>query len=189
MNQTTRQHLDNLQSKNPDKRYASFQYIMEQTEKPVDWAYEAWTELLALLENGDNHERSIAAQVLSNLAKSDPEGRLLNDYDKLLAVTKDERFVTARHALQSLWNVGIVNKDLQQKVIETLRKRFLECTSEKNCTLIRYDILQVFRKIYDSVPDEQLKATVLKLIETEDDKKYRKKYSGLWIDLLKENKG
>ena len=37
--------------------------------------------------------RSIAAQVLCNLALSDPDGRMLTDFPAQLAVTKDERFV------------------------------------------------------------------------------------------------
>jgi len=39
---------------------------------------------------------------MSSLAKSDPK-RMLKELDTLFAVTRDERFVTARHSLQSLW--------------------------------------------------------------------------------------
>ncbi len=55
--------------------------------------------------------------------------------------------------------------------------------------MVRYDILQVFRKVYDEVHDEQLKESCLALIETEDDLKYRKKYSGVWKDVLKIARG
>jgi len=51
----------------------------------------------------DNHQRAIAAQVLSNLAKSDPKSRMLEDLDALFVVRKDERSVTAWHSPQSLW--------------------------------------------------------------------------------------
>jgi hypothetical protein len=43
--------------------------------------------------------RAIAAQVLCNLAKSDPKNRMAKDFQALLNVTKDERFVTARRVL------------------------------------------------------------------------------------------
>jgi hypothetical protein len=114
---------------------------------------------------------------------------MLKDFDKLMAVTKDERFVTARHSLQSLWKVGAAGEELQKKLIDGLSKRFMECVTEKNGTLIRYDIIQVFRRIYDQVNDEKIKDISLALIETEDDQKYRKKYSGLWKDLVKASKG
>jgi len=69
------------------------------------------------------------------------------------------------------------------------RQRFRDCTTEKNGTLIRYDILEVFRKSHDAAPDEQLKQHALALIETEEDPKYREKYSGLWKDLAAKKSG
>lgn len=64
--------------------------------------------------------------------------------------------------------------------MDGLERRFEECISEKNCTLIRYDILQGFQNLYDEVKDEQIKEKALELIETENDLKYRKKYASLW---------
>lgn len=61
-----------------------------------------------------------------------------------------------------------------------LEGRFKECVTEKNCTLIRYDILQGLRQLYDEVKDEIIKENAMELIETEEDLKYRKKYAGLW---------
>jgi hypothetical protein len=95
-------------------------------------------------------------------------------------VTNDLRFVTARHCLQALWRVGVVGKPQQQVYMDGLERRFHECASEKNCTLIRYDILESMRNVYDTVHDEAIKAKALALIETEDDLKYRKKYATLW---------
>ena len=76
---------------------------MEKTEKPATWAYDVWDGFLDGLKHKDNHVRAISSQILSNLAKSDPKEKMLKDFGKLLEVTKDERFVTARHCLQSLW--------------------------------------------------------------------------------------
>jgi len=180
MDKTTRTNLDNLWSEDRELQNKAFYTILEVTDKPVDWAYEAWDELLANLTHKDNHNRAIAAQVLSNLAKSDPKNRMLKDFDKLLAVTKDERFVTARHCLQSLWKVGVVGNKQQKVYMDGLERRFKECITEKNCTLIRYDILQSFRYVYDAVKDEKIKEKALELIETEEDLKYRKKYASLW---------
>jgi hypothetical protein len=132
------------------------------------------------LGHKDNRRRAIAAQILCNLAKSDPKQRMLKDFDALLAVTKDERFVTARHCMQSLWKLGVAGKDQQQKLVDGLAGRFKECITEKNCTLIRYDIIQGLRKLSDEVNDEKIRRKALELIETEEDLKYRKKYASLW---------
>jgi hypothetical protein len=180
MDQTTREHLDNIRSQDRDLQNQAYSYVMETTEKPVDWAYDVWDTMVADLRHKDNHVRAIAAQVLCNLAKSDPEKRILKDYDALLAVTKDERFVTARHCLQSLWKIGLAGKQQQERLVDGLTRRYNECISEKNCTLIRYDIIQDFRNLYDEVKDETLRDKALALIETEEDVKYRKKYATVW---------
>jgi hypothetical protein len=180
MNQTIQTQIENIRSKNPDLQNKAYNYILNLTDKPVDWAYEVWDEMIEGLTHRDNHVRAISAQVLSNLAKNDPKNRMLKDFDKLLAVTKDERFVTARHCLQSMWKVGVAGKKQQKVYMDGLERRFKECIHEKNCTLIRYDILQSFRKVYDKIKDEKIRENALELIETEDDIKYRKKYATLW---------
>jgi hypothetical protein len=167
----------------------AFSYLLEATEKPVDWAYEAWDGLVRGLSDKDNHVRAIATQLLAGLAKSDPEKRMLRDFDALLAVTRDERFVTARHCMQSIWKVGLAGKEQQQRLINGLERRFAECITEKNCTLIRYDILQGLRNLYDNVKDEQIREKALELIEREDDLKYRKKYASVWRGMISREGG
>ena len=184
MDKITRTNIDNLWSEDRDLQNKAFFYILETTDKPVDWAYDVWDEMVENSGHKDNHNRAIAAQVLCNLAKSAPKNRMLKDFDALLAVTKDERFVTAGHCLQSLWKVGTVGKKQQKILVEGLERRFKECLTEKNCTLIRYDIIQGLRRLYDAaaVKDEKIKEKALELIETEEDLKYRKKYASLWRD-------
>ena len=46
--------------------------------------------------------------------------------------------------------------------------------------MIRYDIIQGLRRLNDEVKDETIRQKALKLIETENDLKYRKKYASLW---------
>ncbi len=154
--------------------------IMAATEQPVDWAYLVWDQAVANLTHQDNHNRAIAAQLLCNLAKSDPEERILSDLDKLLAVTKDERFVTARHCLQNLWKVGVAGPTQRARLLGELETRYFECLAEKNWSLIRFDIIQGLHHLYAAVGDEGVKSKALALIDREEDTKYRKKYAGVW---------
>ena len=180
MDKTVRTQIDNIRSEDGDLQNKAFTYILKVTDKPVDWAYEVWDEMVDGLKHKDNHVMAISAQILSNLAKSDPKNRMLKDFEKLLIVTKDERFVTARHCMQSLWKVGVAGKKQQKVYMDGLERRFKECITEKNCTLIRYDILRSMRNVYDELKDGKIKAKALELIETEEDLKYRKKYMSLW---------
>ena len=179
MDSKTPKHLEDLFSENRALQNEAFSYILKETEKPVDWAYEVWDRLVQGLRHKDNHVRAISAQVLANLAKSDPKNRMKKDFPALMAVTGDEKFVTARHTLQSIWKVGL-EKDMQKTVVDALADWFKNCTVHKNCTLIRYDIIQDFRNLYDEVKDETIKKKALELIKTEEDLKYKKKYASVW---------
>jgi hypothetical protein len=176
----TPRRIEELFSSDRNVQYEAVLYFQELTERPVSWAYEVWDVLIEKLRHKDNHQRAIAAQILCNLAKSDPQARMLKDFGALLAVTKDERFLTARHCLQNLWKVGQAGKPQQELLVKGLEKRFHECISEKNCTLIRYDIIVDLRQFYDAVGDGSVRAKALELIETEADLKYKKKYAGVW---------
>lgn len=172
--------MKDLQSQDKKAQDRAFNTLMQATHDPVDWAYALWDDLVRLLSRGDNRQRAIASQVLCNLAKSDAEERMLTDFDALLAVTRDEKFVTARHCLQSLWKVGISGDRQRARVLAGLEQRYRACVSEKNSTLIRYDILQNFKHIFEHSQDASVKAKALELINEEADPKYRKKYASIW---------
>ena len=180
MNTFLQQNFEKLHTRDRERQSQAFDSLIQASEQPVDWAYEAWDTVVADLRHPDNLVRAVAAQVLCNLAKSDPEKRILKDFPALLAVTKDERFVTARHCMQALWKVGVVGEAQKKMLVAGLASRFSQCITEKNCTLIRYDILQSLRNVYDVVKDEKIREMALELIETENDLKYRKKYESLW---------
>ena len=172
--------LEHLWSDDRKLQNEAFLAVMAETDHVVDWAYEVWDEVLLNLSHKDNHNRAIAAQILCNLSKSDPANRILDDFPALFALTKDHRFVTARHSLQALWKIGVSGEPHKKILMEALEHRFDECVSEKNCTLIRYDILQSMRNIYDAKLDEAIREKALEMIDREDDLKYRKKYARLW---------
>ncbi|MEC5425776.1 hypothetical protein QGM71_20115 [Virgibacillus sp. C22-A2] len=180
MDSQMKKEFEKSKSKDKEERYEAYQTILKVTEQKVDWAYEVWDQLLEDLSHKDNHQRSRAAQYLANLAKSDPENKMLQDFPKLWEVTKDEKFVTARHSLQSIWKVGLAGTAQKEMVLEYMVHRFTYCTDEKNYTLIRSDILQNMRNLYNHLDDENIKNKAIELIEIVDDHKYKKKYINIW---------
>ena len=61
-----------------------------------------------------------------------------------------------------------------------LERRYGECITENNGTLVRCDIIQNFRNLYDATGDETIKQKALELIEIENDPRYRNKYASFW---------
>lgn len=152
--------------------------------KPVDWAEATWYEFVALMAHDNNHVRSIAGQTLSNLAQSAPPETAMRDLGKVAAATRDEMFVTARHILQSLWKFGLGTKELRGALLAGLADLFRDSINEKNPTLRRFDIVTGLRALYDETGNDGVLQTARDLISLEDDPKYRKKYSGVWSDLI-----
>lgn len=180
MKKLTKTRLDQRASADGTTQHEAFLYLIKETDKPVEWAYEVWDELVEELTHENNRRRAIAAQLLCNLAKSDPKNKMAKTFPALLEVTRDERFVTARHTIQNLWKVGAAGKKQLKLLLDGTTLRFQECATEKNCTLIRYDLLQGLRTLYDQLGDNKIKKLALELIETETDAKYQKKYQTLW---------
>jgi hypothetical protein len=180
MNDTMKNYFDNLQSENKDLQYDAFNQIMAATNEKVDWAYEVWDQLKEQLTDANNHTRSRAAQFLCGLAKSDQEKRMLKDFPAIWEVTYNNKFVTARHTLQSIWKVGVAGTEQKEMVLKRLADRYIHCGNEKNFTLIRFDIIQGLKNLYDQEMDEEIKNLALDLIEKEEDPKYKKKYATVW---------
>lgn len=177
---SVRKNLNDVWADDAQIQTKAYFFLMKQTEQPVSWAYEVWGELLAGLTHHDNRVRAITAQIFGNLGQSDPKGRLLKDFEKLLAVTRDERFVTARHCLQNLWKVGLGGRQHQDLVMAGFSRRFADCEPEKAKSIIRADIIQGLKQLYQATTREQIKTTALALIESEPDLKLRRKYSAVW---------
>jgi hypothetical protein len=155
----------------------------------VRWADAAWDEFVTLLGHENNHVRSIAGQMLSNLARSVNRETALRDLPKVMATTRDWMFVTARHVLQAIWKYALDLEDVRMALLAELTKRFDECAAEKNATLIRFDIVSGLRTLYDHSSDPAVMRTAQQLISLEGDAKYRTKYARVWRDLSKSPDG
>lgn len=172
--------LDGIRSADRQVQGAAFEALMAATDQTVDWAGDAWDRLVGDLDHRDNRTRAIAAQVLCNLAKSVDAERALTALPALMQVTHDERFVTARHCLQSLWKLGVTGPAQRDAYRQALTNRFEAAGGEKNGTLVRADIVESLRRVHDETDDRMIRDTAERLIGTEPDEKYRRKYTRLW---------
>jgi hypothetical protein len=177
MNKDLQEDFGKLSSIDNGIRSNALQTILTYTDEKVDWLYEVWDDLLAKLDNENSYQRSIAIMVLCNLAKSDREDRLSEALPRLLAHTKDEKFITSRQCIQSIWKAAITNRRNREAVLSHLEKRYRECSDEKHYNLIRQDVIQSIGQIYAEDNDNALQAWSQELIAEETEEKYRKKYT------------
>jgi hypothetical protein len=107
------------------------------------------------------------------------DGRILSALDALVHVTRDERFVTARHCPRSLWKVGLAGPRAPGaahragRPLPRLRHR-----EERHPD--RNDIILGLKKLHDAVADPEAEATAREFIALEPDERYRPTYAGRW---------
>ena len=179
MDKDVKRYMEDLVSSDDKVRMNALDTVLKLTDKKVAWVYDIWDDLFEMLEHENSFHRSIAIKVICNLAKSDSEDRLSKSIDFLLAHTKDEKFITSRQCIQSVWKVAVASKRSRKKVLGLLEKRFRECPDEKHYNLIRTDIIQSIKFIYDTEKDDKLLTSAQTLITEEKDVKYRKKYEAI----------
>ncbi len=171
--------FDNLGSSDDKIRLNALQILLKITEDKVDWVYDAWDDLLEKLDDENSYQRSIAIMLLCNLAKSDTENRLIASLNLLLAHTHDDKFITSRQCIQSIWKAAAASKQNREIVLDHLEKRFRECTEEKHYNLIRQDIIQSIGLLYEEEKDGALLNRAHELVQEEKEEKYRKKYEAV----------
>ncbi len=176
MDLVVKENFNNLGSSDDKLRFISLQYILNITEEKVSWVYEVWDDLLLRLDDDNSYQRSIAIMVLCNLAKSDFQHRLDNSLDRLLAHTQDNKFITSRQCIQSIWKVALTGGKTGEKVIGHLERQFVDCVKDNHYNLIRQDIIQSMRCIYDVNKKADILARAGELVNKEKEEKYRKKY-------------
>lgn len=177
MDKKTKSLVEDLASTNDEVRMNALQTLLKVTESKVGWVYEVWDLLLGKLDHENSYQRSIGVMLLCNLAKSDSENRLATSLDRLLACTKDEKFITSRQTIQNIWKAA-TTKPNRDKVIKHLEKRFTECENEKHFNLLRQDVIRSLMSLHQEIKDTSLISKVQALIAKEKDPKYRKQYEG-----------
>lgn len=163
-----------------DRAYQALRTLFELAEEPVDWAYAVWDDLLDQLSDAEGSKRAFAAQMLARLAISDPEQRMLKDFPALAAVMNDEKPVTARHTLQTLWRVGLAGDEQKAMVLEALETRYRESPEGRKGRIVRRDAITALAGLAKATADPTVEARARALIATERDDKEAKKQDAAW---------
>ena len=179
MDKAVKESIDNLEATDNEIRFNALQTVLKLTEDEVDWVYDIWDKLVGKLNHENSYQRSIAIMLLCNLVKSDTENRLDASLELLLAHTKDEKFITSRQCIQNIWKVAAASKSRREKVVDHLEERFRECADEKHYNLIRQDVIQSMKFLYDQEKDDALLTRAQTLMMAEHEEKYRKKYRSI----------
>jgi hypothetical protein len=170
--------MERLKSAKDDERYSALTELLAITEEKVPWFAEYREELAAKLADANSYQRSIGAMLLANLAKSEGKkgefGKLL---PALMGLVDDEKFITERQYLQSVWKVALVDPAYEKQIVAQLRAEFAACAAKKHANLLRLDIVAGLAKIMAGTGEAGMRPEIEALIATEEGEKERTKYS------------
>ncbi len=173
MNTSIQESYQDTKSPDDQIRLKAFTGLLALSEHPVDWVYEVWDDLISRLRDPNSYQRAIALMLLCNLAKSDSQCRIGQVLPEILSHTKDEKFITSRQCIQSVWKIAVYQPMVRDEVVHHLTNRFNECANEKHANLLRLDMIQSLRKIDKG---GNLKELIDSLIASEPEEKHRASY-------------
>lgn len=94
-----------------------------------------------------------------------------------MGLVDDEKFITERQYLQSVWKVALVDPAYEKKIVAQLKAEFAACAAKKHVNLLRLDIVASLAKIMAGTGEAGMRREIEALIATEEGEKERKKYS------------
>ena len=100
--------------------------------------------------------------------------------DKLLRLTEEENLVVSRQTLQSIWKAAAKDKEIQKRVVDHLVGLYDRSSRIKHGNLVRQDIVQSLRNLYDTNGETAIREKAYRLIEKEQNPIYRKKFASYW---------
>ena len=171
--------FDQIEGSDDQARVSAYLEVLSRKDSPAE-VYSQWSRFAAMLGHSSNHIRSIGGQLFSHFAASDPEGRIWGLWERWKAVATDKMFVSARHTLQASHRFALAGEEHKRRLLDYYQERFRSCTSEKNTTLIRYDLQVCLREVYNQQPDPAVATLARGLILEETDPKYQTKYNTAW---------
>jgi len=173
--------MERLKSARDDERYSALTELLAITEEKVPWFAEYREGLAAKLADANSYQRSIGAMLLANLAKSEGKkgefGKLL---PALMGLVDDEKFITERQYLQSVWKVALVDPAYEKRIVAQLKSEFAACAAKKHANLLRLDIVAGLAKIMAGTGKAGMRREIEALIATEEGEKERKNTQPPW---------
>lgn len=176
MNEDVPTLIEMLSLKDDNARYSAFQALLRLTETPVDWFGSYREVLVGKLADENSYQRSIAAMLLCNLAKSAKSGEFDAILDAMMPLADDEKFITQRQYLQNIWKVAIADGAYRDRIVRQMIEEFNLSAARKHCNLLRLDILSTMIRIMRHEDAEDLRNAIGAMIDSETDEKSRKKY-------------
>lgn len=147
--------LEWLNSKNDDIRYNAF-LLLKEVSKQTSYVYPYWNVFVEKLASDNSYQRSIGSMILAENSKWDEDNLWLSTIDQYLSCCDDEKFITARQAIQGLKNLVIFKSELHSKIANFLMNIDVLKRKDSQRKLLLMDILYILIEINKINPNDNI---------------------------------
>jgi hypothetical protein len=153
--QARQEILAGIVAKDDVYRFNCFQVLYQISQEQPHALYPEWNYFVELLDSDNSYHRSIAAQLIANLAQADAENRLEGFFDRYFALLDDEKIITARQFAQHVGRIARAKPHLQARVAERLLAVDQTHHTESRKDLLKGDIIAAFDEFFADSPDQE----------------------------------
>ena len=153
-----------LGEKNNDIRYAAFLTLQKRSMAYSD-VYPFWDMLAQKLDHENSYQRSIGVMLLAENIRWDTGNKLDAVLEKYTDRFRDEKFITARQAIQSLSSWLPKRPDKYPVVLEKMTSISVEELPPTQRRMILLDVLQALLLMKEPAPSEEAAAYIFRALD------------------------
>jgi hypothetical protein len=136
--------IQTLNEKDDAVRYNAFLLLQSSSrESPVVYKY--WGDLEQKLESSNSYQRSIGEMLIAENVRWDKEDRFSKTISKYLSCCNDEKFITARQAIQGLAIVLKTTNKFDAEIKQSLFNFRLSRYKDNQQKLVNKDIAYILK--------------------------------------------
>jgi hypothetical protein len=138
--------IDCLTEKDDKLRYNGV-LLLQANSRQFPRVYQQWDALTEKLENSNAYQRSIGVMLIAENVRWDTEGKFTKTIDRYLSCCMDEKFITARQAVQELTSIITATSSYNDKIKETLAHYPLDKYKANQQKILQKDIANTLKII------------------------------------------
>ncbi len=142
--------VQNLSEKDEKIRYNAF-LLLQLNSRQYPFVYDYWADLEAKLDSSNSYQRSLGLMLISENVRWDKEGKFDKTIKKYMACCTDEKFITARQAIQGLANILKATNAYNKQIKQSLTHISLVKYKENQQKILAKDIANI-AKIIEKTP-------------------------------------
>jgi len=135
-----------LNEKDDTLRYNAF-LLLKSNSREFPSVYEYWSDLEKKLENSNSYQRSLGIMLLAENVRWDKNDRFSKTISKYLSCCSDEKFITARQAIQGLEVILKATDKFDDKIKQSMTNLQVSQYKENQQRLLNKDISNILKAI------------------------------------------